>query len=145
MRNVKGILARQGSVIKQIVTDFEEAGYITNRYLVNMANYGIPQTRQRVFIVGMRKDLAGEFNFIFPKETHRKENWVSIKEAIGHFPGPSENNIYVNHIGSAYKLVYRNFTGHRKTSPDKPSPTILARGNGKGGVCAIPHYMAKGD
>ena len=38
-----------------------------------------------------------------------------------------------------YKITNRNFTGHRKTAPDKPSPTILARGNGKGGVCAIQH------
>lgn len=42
-----------------------------------------------------------------------------------------------------YKVEYRNFTGHRQTNPDKPSPTVLARGNGKGGVCAIPHYNGK--
>ena len=41
------------------------------------------------------------------------------------------------------KFEFRNFTGHRKTDPDKPSPTILARGNGQGGVCAIPHYNGK--
>lgn len=40
-------------------------------------------------------------------------------------------------------MEYRNYTGHRKTDPNKPSPTILARGNGKGGVCAIPHYNGK--
>ena len=49
----------------------------------------------------------------------------------------------MNHIYSAYKVSYRNFTGHRETDPAKPSPTILARGNGKGGVCAIPHYNGK--
>ncbi|HBQ5954206.1 TPA: DNA cytosine methyltransferase, partial [Klebsiella pneumoniae subsp. pneumoniae] len=36
-------------------------------------------------------------------------------------------------------ITNRNFTGHRETDPSKPSPTILARGNGKGGVCAIQH------
>ena len=36
-------------------------------------------------------------------------------------------------------MTNRNFTGHRTTDPNKPSPTILARGNGKGGVCAIQH------
>lgn len=40
-------------------------------------------------------------------------------------------------------MEYGNYTGHRKTDPNKPSPTILARGNGKGGVCAIPHYNGK--
>ena len=69
--------------------------------------------------------------------------WVSIIEAIDHFHDPDKENIVLNHVYSAYKVEYRNFTGHRKTDPDKPSPTVLARGNGKGGVCAIPHYNGK--
>ena len=60
--------------------------------------------------------------------------------AIDHFPDPDTENDVLNHVYSSYKLAYRNFTGHRQTDPNKPSPTILARGNGKGGVCAIPHY-----
>jgi DNA (cytosine-5)-methyltransferase 1 len=58
-------------------------------------------------------------------------------------PDPDEPNECLNHIYSSYKVEYRDFTGHRATDPDKPSPTILARGNGKGGVCAIPHYNGK--
>ncbi len=146
--NVKGILSLGGGeAIKQIVSDFEEAGYITKVKLVNMADYGIPQTRQRVFIIGQRKDLGKELKFVFPKPTHSNKGdlpqWVSIKMAIDHFPDPDIENTVLNHIYSAYKVEYRNFTGHRKTDPDKPSPTILARGNGKGGVCAIPHYNGK--
>ncbi len=145
--NVKGILSLgKGAAIKQIVSDFEEAGYITEVHLVNMANYGVPQTRQRVIIIGQRKDLGTEMLFRFPSPTHTKDGdnkWISVKQAIGHFPDPDLENSVPNHIYSAYKVTYRNFTGHRKTDPDKPSPTILARGNGKGGVCAIPHYNGK--
>jgi len=144
--NVKGILSLgKGEAIKQIVNDFNEAGYITTVNLVNMANYGVPQTRQRVIIVGQRRDLGQEMRFKFPKPTHSKDGkdmpkWISISEAIGHFPDPDTDNDVLNHVYSAYKVEYRNFTGHRKTDPNKPSPTILARGNGGGGVCAIPHY-----
>lgn len=144
--NVKGILSLgKGEAIKQIVSDFEGAGYVTTVNLVNMADYGVPQTRQRVLIIGQRKDLGAEMLFQFPKPTHSKDGkelpkWVSIKDAIDHFPDPDKENNVINHIYSAYKVEYRNFTGHRQTDPDKPSPTILARGNGKGGVCAIPHY-----
>ncbi len=144
--NVKGILSLgKGEAIKQIVNDFNEAGYITTVNLVNMANYGVPQTRQRVIIVGQRRDLGKEMRFRFPEPTHSKDGkdkpkWVTISEAIGHFPDPDTDNDVLNHIYSAYKVEYRNFTGHRKTDPNKPSPTILARGNGGGGVCAIPHY-----
>ena len=143
--NVKGILSLgKGSAIKQIVSDFQDAGYITTVTLVNMADYGVPQTRQRVFIIGQRRDLGNEMHFLFPEKTHGKNGipqpWVSIQESIGHYPEPGEESGYLNHICSSYKVEYRNFTGHRVTNPDKPSPTILARGNGKGGVCAIPHY-----
>ena len=48
-------------------------------------------------------------------------------------------SIRPNHICSQYKVTNRNFTGHRATNPNKPSPTILARGNGGGGVCALQH------
>lgn len=144
--NVKGILSLgKGEAIKQIISDFNEAGYITIINLVNMANYGVPQTRQRVIIVGQRIDLGKEMRFRFPEPTHSKDGknkpkWISISEAIKHFPDPDEDNDILNHVYSAYKVEYRDFTGHRKTDPDKPSPTILARGNGGGGVCAIPHY-----
>lgn len=146
--NVKGILSLgKGEAIKQIVSDFETAGYITSVNLVNMANYGVPQTRQRVIIIGQRVDLGKELHFVFPQPTHSKSGepprWVSIREAIDHFPDPDKDNDVLNHIYSAYKVEYRNFTGHRETDPNKPSPTILARGNGKGGVCAIPHYNGK--
>lgn len=147
--NVKGILSLgKGEAIKQIVADFQAAGYITTVNLVNMANYGVPQTRQRVIIIGQRVDLGTELLFEFPEHTHSKDGkilpcWVSIKDAIDHFADPDMENDVLNHIYSAYKVEYRNFTGHRQTNPDKPSPTILARGNGKGGVCAIPHYNGK--
>lgn len=148
--NVKGILSLgNGEAIKQILEDFGNAGYYTEKHLVNMADYGIPQTRQRVIIIGQRKDLGEKMLFHFPQPSHSKTSadgllpWVTIKQAIDHLPDPDVPNDLPNHVYSAYKVEYRNFTGHRQTDPDKPSPTILARGNGKGGVCAIPHYNGK--
>jgi DNA (cytosine-5)-methyltransferase 1 len=146
--NVKGILSMDGGkVISQIVSDFENAGYVVKVKLLNSADYGVPQTRQRVFIVGQRKDLGSEMLFRFPSQTHGKDGvpqpWVTIENAIGQYPSPDEPNGFLNHYCSAYKVEYRNFTGHRETDPGKPSPTILARGNGKGGVCALPHYNGK--
>ena len=146
--NVRGILSLDnGNVIKSIIKEFSEAGYYTNYQLCNMADYGVPQTRKRVIIIGQRKDLGALIYFQFPQITHNAfgmpKKWVSIREAIDHFPDPDCANDIPNHIYSSYKVEYRNFTGHRQTNPDKPSPTILARGNGKGGVCAIPHYNGK--
>lgn len=144
--NVKGILSLgKGSVVKQIVTDFDAAGYNVEVHKVNMADYGIPQHRERVLFIGQRKDLGEKMLFEFPKPTHSKDGktlprWVSIREAIGNLPEIGKTDEDPNNYGSAYRFVPRNFTAHRITDPEKPSPTILARGNGKGGVCAIPHY-----
>lgn len=55
------------------MSDFEGAGYVTTVNLVNMADYGVPQTRQRVLIIGQRKDLGAEMLFQFPKPTHSKD------------------------------------------------------------------------
>lgn len=148
--NVKGILTLgKGEAIKQIISDFEAAGYITDLHLVNVADYGVPETRQRVIIIGQRRDLSEHMLFKFPAQTHSKDGnnglskWLSIKSAIDRFPNPDEPNNVPNHDYSKYKVEYRDYTAHRKTDPDKPSPTILARGNGGGGVCAIPHYNGK--
>jgi len=146
--NVRGILSLDGGeAVKQIVADFEKAGYFVTVTLVNLADYGVPQTRQRVFIIGQRKDLGNVMMFLFPEKTHDKNGnpkpWITIRQALDHYPDPDKPNGCLNHVYSAYKLAYRNFTGHRITDPDKPSPTILARGNAKGGVCAMPHYNGR--
>ncbi len=148
--NVKGILSLgKGAAIEQIMYDFGKAGYNTELHLVNMADYGVPETRKRVIIIGQNKSLGNRKLFHFPPPTHEKDGkhglkkWVSIRKAIDHFPDPDLPNAVLNHEYSKYKVQYRDYTAHRQTDPDKPSPTILARGNGGGGVCAIPHYNGK--
>lgn len=144
--NVKGILSLgNGSVIKQIVSDFNEVGYIVEVHKINAADYGVPQHRERVIILGQRIDIGNSMLFQFPNQTHSNKddnlpNWVSIIDALTDIPKDYNESLDPNAFGSKYRFVARNFTAHRITDPNKPSPTILARGNGKGGVCAIPHY-----
>ncbi len=143
--NVKGILSLgNGAIVKQILTDFSDAGYIVDIHKVNVADYGVPQHRERVIFIGQRVDLSHEMLFKFPRPTHSNgkngTKWISMKTALSHVPVDYDATKDPNNYGSAYKFKERNFTAHRASDPDKPSPTILARGNGKGGVCAIPHY-----
>jgi DNA (cytosine-5)-methyltransferase 1 len=144
--NVRGILSLDnGRAIKKIESDFAKAGYRVRTQLFNTADHGIPQTRWRVIIAGTRSDLPNLCDFQFPAPSHGKSKitglklWVTIQDALKKIPEPNERNNLPNHIFSQYKVTNRNFTGHRRTDPNKPSPTILARGNGKGGVCAIQH------
>ncbi len=64
--NVKGLLsANHGKAFPMIIKEFENAGYYIHYKLLNASEYGIPQKRERVFIVGFRK-FEDYFNFRFP-------------------------------------------------------------------------------
>ena len=144
--NVKGILSLgKGEVIKGIVNDFEQTGpgYHVEYRLLNAADYGVPQTRQRVIIVGVRKDLGRVFEFPRPTNSKTGEGglpkWVTVQEAIGGYPDPDEPNDIPNHTYSKYKMVLNGYLGKRAIDPNSPSPTITARGDRKGGVVVHPH------
>lgn len=139
--NVRGILSLDnGKAISRIVSDFTKAGYRVKYKLFNMADYGVPQTRMRVIIIGVRSDAPASAELDFPSPLRSKSDWITISEALRGIPEPEQDGSNLtNHVYSRYKVTDRNFTGHRTTDPHKPSPTILARGNGKGGVCAIQH------
>lgn len=135
--NVRGILSlEKGEAIKRIVSDFSDVGYDVEYRLFNASDFAVPQNRFRVFIWGVRKDIKTER--IWPIEK-TKENKISVGKALEGIPEPESSHSLLNHIGSKYKVTNRNFTGCRRTDPNKPCPTIIARGNGKGGVNAIQH------
>lgn len=142
--NVKGILSlANGSVFSMILNDFCEAGYNVKYKVLNSANFGVPQKRERVIIVGVRNDLP--YVYEFPKESHSqngdngKLKWVSVSEALRSFPDPDTPNDVPNHTYSKYKLNFNGYIGHRPLDPDKPAPTVTARGDNKGGVVILPH------
>jgi DNA (cytosine-5)-methyltransferase 1 len=144
--NVRGLLSLAGGeVMRMILEDFRRAGYSVKYQLFDAADFGVPQRRRRVVIVGTRTDLGVDAEPDFPVPTHAQEStlvlekWVTITEALHGIPEPDEATYISNHVCSRYKVTNRNFTGHRRTDPEKPSPTILARGNGEGGVCALQH------
>lgn len=150
--NVRGILSLAGGlVIKKILRDFEECGYRVKYAVLNAADFGVPQTRVRVVIAGTRRDLPEREEFHFPLPSHSRfasslgsKPWRSIACGLEGIPDPDLFPFDVpNQEYSLYKVTNRNFTGHRRTDPNKPSPTILARGNGGGGVCALQHPSGK--
>ncbi len=62
--NVKGLVSiHKGEALKQIIKDFEKAGYDITYKVLNASHYGVPQKRERVFIIGIRKDKRGSFQF----------------------------------------------------------------------------------
>ncbi len=65
--NVKGILtANKKEAFPLILQEFENSGYDVKYTILNAAEYGVPQKRERVIIVGFRKDLGVDFTFPTP-------------------------------------------------------------------------------
>lgn len=65
--NVKGMARlKKGAILKAVIEEFEKQGYVVNYTIVNAADYGVPQLRERVFIVGIRKDIKERFAFPIP-------------------------------------------------------------------------------
>lgn len=146
--NVKGILSiGQGQVFQTILNDFISLGYKVQYQLMNAADYGVPQLRQRVIIVGVRDDL--KLQYIYPAPTHAQTEsplckcWVSVSEAFKNIPDPDMPNDLSNHVYSKYKLNFNGYLGHRPVDPNRPAPTVTARGDNRGGAVILPHPNGK--
>lgn len=160
LENVKGLSSKKNMpFLLRLINEFS-VEYNVSWRVVNCADYGVPQNRERIFIIGVRKDLESEF--VFPAYTHQK-NPVTINDAIGDLKIKGDyiaNHLvdcgirndekpYVNKIpiGGNWKdlvieeqkaFMKKGFysPGGRtgmlyKMNPDKPAKTILSSPMGK--------------
>jgi DNA (cytosine-5)-methyltransferase 1 len=70
VENVQGMLsAEDGWFFKQQIEGFENLGYEIKHKLLNAQDFGVAQSRKRLFLVGVHKSVSG-FEYEFPSETH---------------------------------------------------------------------------
>ena len=124
--NVKGLMSLgNGQVLKQITEDFSASGYEVSAHLVNARDYGVPQSRERVFIIGVRKDIAEKYNFTYrlPEPTHgnTKTPFVTLRDAISDLPMEPDDV-----FDGTYSSIY--MSRNRKKGWDDQSFTIQASG-----------------
>lgn len=85
LENVKGLLTlKEGFFKDDIINRFTELGYNVNFKMLIASDYGVAQNRERVFFVGLRKDLFGDRFFEFPEGS--PSNAVSTGEALSDLP-----------------------------------------------------------
>lgn len=100
MENVAGITSiGKGVIVEQIYEDFHQIGYWLDHRVINMADFGLPQTRKRAIFVGSRLEKS----FTWPEATHvprekasdtlfaARPAYVSVGEALGDLPWPKGN------------------------------------------------------
>lgn len=83
--NVVGILSMDKcKLFKQIQLEFQELGYSLIYKVLNAVDYGVPQQRERVILVGFK----GENKFEYPTPTHGEglQPYVTLRQAIGDLP-----------------------------------------------------------
>lgn len=94
--NVVGILSMDGGrLFKNVQSEFEELGYSLKYKVLNAVDYGVPQLRERVILVG----FLGENRFEYPEPTHGDGllPYVTLRDSIGDLPrlaSGESNNTY---------------------------------------------------
>ncbi len=126
--NVKGLLSvHNGEAIEIIKKDFAKLGYNISVHLYHAADFGIPQSRERVIIVGTNKKAGlPEFKHKPPKSD--PSNWVTLKTAIGDLESIEEGN-FPNHFWSRAKM-FPGTQGNAIVNQDKIGPTMRAEHHG---------------
>lgn len=120
--NVRGLLYANKWYFELIIRELQKLGYIVDYQLLNAVNYGVPQNRERLFVVGHRAE------FHFPKKQPKK---VTVSEAIGDSmwttpPGSK----FLNASMDQYVLKYEKASyciNPRDLYPDKPARTLTCR------------------
>lgn len=152
--NVPSILhPRNKHVFEALRTDAEAAGYSTRTVLATATNYGAPQARQRVFLLGSKVGVPP-----LPEETHSEsgggglKQWVTAGDALHPFAGPEyaedgevvegrwakhlseippgmnykHHTAWAGHPNPTFETETRYWNFLLKLSPDRPSWTIPA-------------------
>ena len=160
--NVGGLAsANDGSAFKIILNDMKEAGYRVYPHLYKFEDYGIPQARHRIIIVGIREDLPYEFKVPSPEKYKDIDN--TCKNAIENPPIPADafnNELTKQSATVTERLTYikpgqNAFTAdipehlqlkvkgakisqiYKRLDPEKPAYTVTGSG---GGGTHIYHY-----
>lgn len=123
--NVPGLENMQGGrVLETIVSDIESAGYRVEVWKLFAPDYGVPQNRTRLFIVGVRHDIKGFPNK--PRPTHIGKH-KTITWAIKDLEGVSDETVpNQSQYFKASKAKKGNGQGDEVSSPEKPSYTVRA-------------------
>ena len=119
--NVRGLLYAQG-YFDVILEKLHQLGYVVEYQLLNAANYGVPQTRERLFVVGHRSEYR------FPKPGNKK---VTVREAIGDtMLTVSKSSKFLTESMDVYIAKYEKASScinPRDLHFDKPARTLTCR------------------
>lgn len=129
--NVMGLMRKHKVTFEKMLFMFKQAGYNVNWQVMNALHYDTAQNRNRVFVVGVRKDLG--FTFRFPGEVLSINKTVydaiaDLPAASGEFPNhvATWTSPSVERIKDVMLIPRKQFRGMRRLDWNKESPTLTA-------------------
>lgn len=139
MENVTGMLSISDHFIDHVIGAFQDIDYTVKYRTLNAADYGVPQTRKRVFTVAIRNDVRTNGRW-FPRPTHAETatttlderelaEWVTVEEAIGDLTSPETAHQQRGGIGTTEMIRKEGYDGRNGPiwySLNQPSQTITA-------------------
>jgi DNA (cytosine-5)-methyltransferase 1 len=151
-------MAEKGSLVRELIREYEKIGYRIDGFLVNSVNYGAPQIRERLILIGNRYNLVA--NFSEPTRSNRPEDslppFATLRDAIGNdFQDPDTSimnfsarklmylgmvppggnwrslpvDIQKESMGKSWYLKGGRSATWRRLSWDYPSPTVVTMPN----------------
>jgi DNA (cytosine-5)-methyltransferase 1 len=120
--NVRGLLYSNKWYFDLVIEELRKLGYFIDYKLLNAVNFGIPQNRERLFVIGHR----AKFNFPKPKNSK-----ITVEEAIGDtmLTTPAESK-FLNEAQDKYVANYEKASAcvnPRDLYPDRPARTLTCR------------------
>lgn len=155
--NVRGLTTHDGGKTWAIMKNvFDELGYEIHETLLNASDYGIPQTRRRVFIVGFRNDLSLKTKFEFPEPVPLKwtmQDFLLSNAKFGNFlskngeiaikpePGEIDPKYILTPALKKYVMSTGTKTFVTKAEIDKPIARTLLSTMGNRHRAGVDNYV----
>lgn len=129
MENVPGLLGKRGTDHLKVITRIlAQSGYEFTMDILDAADYGVAQHRNRAFLVAWK---SGSVNgFIFPKATHNENTWVTVRQVTGDLPEPPADH-----------TEHPQFANHTRVSISALNELRIQHVPPGGGRADIPHHL----
>jgi DNA (cytosine-5)-methyltransferase 1 len=136
LENVKGLMIHdKGKTLKTILNTLDEIGYVVpDPKIVNAMYFGVPQHRERIYIVGFRKDLGiTKDDFEYPTQTEVTKHFIDIREAE---PVPAKYYLSTTYVNTLIRHKERhaskgNGFGYAIVGDDEVANAIVVGGMGR--------------
>ncbi len=124
--NVKGILsANNKQTFPLILENFEDQGYHVKYAILNSADYGVPQKRERVFIIGFSSKNDYD-QFDFPGPIIKPENYSPLAEVLHHEKSVADKYYFSERAVKGMKSAKKNMNKGRIQNISEPCNTVTS-------------------